>query len=430
MGDRLPAERVKVQPENLSLESVSVVISSPRVKRILFVSNLFPRPDAPRNGIFNAAIVSALHSRLSVDGGRVDVLVPVAEWRIWNFRTIRRWAMPVDAACIGGSLPSVVYVPCFYIPRIGRALSFLTYTMALSAFGDAAAACDAVIGSWLYPDAVAAANLATRQRKPCWIRLHGSDRFHLDASLRGRACRRALAEAAGILVNAEFMKRELIQRGLPEARISVVRNGIDRELFHPDAGPATGPEAREPHILWAGNMVEIKRPDLAIRAFSAMLERYAPDWRKGIGTPRLTMAGDGPLRPALARLCERLEVAGLVEFTGSLDRHALAARMRKASALLLTSRSEGMPNVVTEALASGIPVVSTAVGDVPSVVKDGINGVIVDCTGTGDAATLLAHGLHQAMTSAWNADTIRESVGAHDWNCSAQAILQIMGCTG
>jgi teichuronic acid biosynthesis glycosyltransferase TuaC len=338
--------------------------------------------------------------------------------------------MPVDAACIGGSLPSVVYVPCFYIPRIGRALSFLTYTMALSAFGDAAAACDAVIGSWLYPDAVAAANLATRQRKPCWIRLHGSDRFHLDASLRGRACRRALAEAAGILVNAEFMKRELIQRGLPEARISVVRNGIDRELFHPDAGPATGPEAREPHILWAGNMVEIKRPDLAIRAFSAMLERYAPDWRKGIGTPRLTMAGDGPLRPALARLCERLEVAGLVEFTGSLDRHALAARMRKASALLLTSRSEGMPNVVTEALASGIPVVSTAVGDVPSVVKDGINGVIVDCTGTGDAATLLAHGLHQAMTSAWNADTIRESVGAHDWNCSAQAILQIMGCTG
>lgn len=334
--------------------------------------------------------------------------------------------MPGEAACIGGDRPSILYVPCFYIPRIGRALSFLTYTMALSAFDDAAAACDAVIGSWLYPDAVAATHLATRQRKPCWIRVHGSDRFHLDAFLRGRACRRALAMSAGILVNAGFMKRALIRRGLPEARISVVRNGIDRDLFH----PAAGPEVREPQVLWAGNMVEIKRPDLAIRAFSEMLGRYAPDWQKGVGKPSLVMAGDGPMRPALVRLCARLDMAGLVEFTGSLDRHALAERMRKASVLLLTSRSEGMPNVVTEALASGIPVVSTAVGDVPSVVKNGVNGIIVDCTGAGNDATLLANGLHQAMTSAWNTDAIRESVGTHDWNYSAEAILRIMGSTG
>lgn len=399
--------------------SGAVVVRSYTVITVLFISNLFPRPDAPRNGAFNLAFVAAMHARLSPDDGGVDVLVPVPEWRFWRWRAIRRWTLPTEAASVFGA--GVRYVPCFYLPIVGRSLSFLWYAFALRGVMDYARGCDAVVASWLYPDAVAASYLATRLGRPCWIRLHGSDRFHLDAPIRGRVCQQVLSKAAGVMVNAVFMKKELVRRGIPETSISVVRNGIDRTVFNADESQALDAGL----ILWVGNMVPIKRPDLAMRAFAALVRMYV-DSLASAGRPlHLVLAGEGPMRRRLESLARRLRIENQVSFPGSLSRREVASWMRRASVLLLTSRSEGMPNVVIEALACGTPVVSTAVGDVPDIVQDGSNGFVVRAQGA-ELPHEMANALMKVLHAQWDRDAIQASVDRHDWGHAAETALSFI----
>lgn len=394
------------------------------VNRCVFISNLFPRPDAPRCGIFNAAFAGALHSRLVRSGGAVDVVVPVAEWRLWRWPSICQLTLPSE---IDGLFSGTVrYIPYFYIPLVARDLSWLWCSMALTAVAKLVAGCDGVVGSWLYPDAVAASRLAARFGKPCWIRLHGSDRFHLDSGIRGVVCRRALAAAAGITVNAAYMKQELVRRGIPADRITVLQNGIDRNLFY----PGTETIREKALFLWAGNMVEIKRPDVAIRAFAGMLQRSRQDSPAGGMEPRLVMAGDGPLRQAMERLSIQLGAWPRIEFTGSLGRKDLAAWMRRAGSLLLTSRSEGMPNVVIEALASGTPVIASAVGDIPLIVHNGENGFIIDTEEVAETVLAFSDRMVTATNIAWNADMISASVAGCDWDHSAKTLLLMMEAAG
>jgi len=383
------------------------------MKRVLFVSNLFPRPDVPQCGVFNAAFVLALNTHLSLAGGGVEVVVPVPEWRVNRWRGIRRWEVPDLSGNFTGC--PVRYVPCFHIPLVGRSLAWIFHLVALrAACVTSVRDCDAVLGSWLYPDAAVAQRLAAGAGKPCWIRLHGTDRFHLDAAFRGAVCRRALAACAGILVNAQFMKRELVRRGIAENGIAVVPNGIDRDVFHPGAA-----RLRERNlVLWTGNLVGIKRPELALHAFAR--------FQDGREAARLVIAGGGVLRARLERLSRRLGIADRVLFAGMLGRQELADQMRRAGALLLTSRSEGMPNVVIEALACGTPVVSTAVGDVPTVVQNGRNGFVVESGNNGESAARLADALQQTANIEWSSSEISDAISQHDWNCSAATALKIM----
>ncbi len=225
------------------------------MKRLLFVTNLFPRPDLPRCGVFNAHFASALARALDVmssgfrvpgsevggqrsEGGTqnselrtLKVLVPVPEWNLEKHAQIRAWSPPPEIRAFLSPNMSVHYVPVFYIPIIGRSLSHFFYQRAFQRYQSLFSECDAVLGSWLYPDCVAAAAAAKRAGKPFWARLHGTDRFHLDAKFRGAACHRALDMAEGVFVNAEFMRQELADRVIEVDKIAVVRNGVDRDLF-------------------------------------------------------------------------------------------------------------------------------------------------------------------------------------------------------
>ncbi|MBT3192303.1 MAG: glycosyltransferase, partial [Verrucomicrobia bacterium] len=394
------------------------------MKRLLFVTNLFPRPDLPRCGMFNAHFARALAECLSrytssADDEHapfLDVLVPVPEWRFWRHAPIRVWQTPSELTALLPSGVRVHYVPVFYIPVVGRSLSRLFYRLAFRGQRERFETCSAVLGSWLYPDCVAAADMASAVKRPFWARLHGTDRFHLDAPLRGSACRKALDTALGIFVNAESMKRELVNRGVAGDRVRVVCNGVDREWFQPRVDlPQRFQAVGGAHpVLWVGNLVEIKGPDVALRAFAGMkraprgtaIEKGKQDESptekcgtrasrlhvaqspciSGGGTPssrigenlfsrspdvpipscvsdtQLLLIGDGPMRAQLEGQAKALGISDAVVFLGSQSQRDVALWMNRASCLLLSSRSEGMPNVVIEALASGVPVVSTQVG--------------------------------------------------------------------
>jgi glycosyltransferase involved in cell wall biosynthesis len=126
-----------------------------------------------------------------------------------------------------------------------------------------------------------------------------------------------------------------------------------------------------PLILFAGRLDPIKDPELAIDGLAELHRRGRP--------ARLVVAGSGQLQPALLEQARRQQVEAFVHFVGDVPRTRLAEIMRVANVLLLTSRAEGGgPRVVVEALASGMPAVATAVGEVRRTVAHRVNGWLIE----------------------------------------------------
>jgi glycosyltransferase involved in cell wall biosynthesis len=141
---------------------------------------------------------------------------------------------------------------------------------------------------------------------------------------------------------------------------AALRQGVAAELGQPTAGPL---------LLYAGRLEGQKDPLLLADAFAAFAAREPG--------ARLLVAGEGSLQPQVSR---RLEAAGMAErahFLGPVSRPRLAELMQAADAMLITSAFETGPTVGLEALACGLPVVTTAVGQVSRVVADGAAGVTV-----------------------------------------------------
>jgi glycosyltransferase involved in cell wall biosynthesis len=135
------------------------------------------------------------------------------------------------------------------------------------------------------------------------------------------------------------------------------------ESYRDGAPPRT---SKPQHILYVGRLSPEKGVDLLVHAFYHLRARR-PD-------ARLRIIGDGPERPALEGLIKALDLCDAVELLGHvLDAHPFYADAR---VLCLPSRSEGMPNVVLEAIVSGVPVVATAVGDVAELVSVDVGQVV------------------------------------------------------
>lgn len=147
--------------------------------------------------------------------------------------------------------------------------------------------------------------------------------------------------------------------------VSVGKNWYDGSLFYCSDGQ---PTPRKTVIGWVGRLEESKDPLLAIRVFRELAARghKFEAW----------MAGNGPLREMVERELSAADL-NMVNVVGLLDPHELAARLCRSTVCLATSRWEGIPRAIIEALACGVPVVSTDVGDVRSLISPE-NGVLVE----------------------------------------------------
>jgi teichuronic acid biosynthesis glycosyltransferase TuaC len=141
----------------------------------------------------------------------------------------------------------------------------------------------------------------------------------------------------------------------------VLRNGVDLALFAPQDRAAArqelGLDAAGPVVLSVGWLAPPKGLDLVIRATAAL-----PDMI-------LIIVGEGPEKAALQRLARDLHLGERVRFLGTMPQQQLPTVYNAADALVLASAREGFPNVVLEALACGTPVVATAVGGMPEIVR-------------------------------------------------------------
>lgn len=168
----------------------------------------------------------------------------------------------------------------------------------------------------------------------------------------------------------ERVDREGARRRLTEVR---AEHAGDHPAEPPGGLPAGGPGTLEAGalrgqvLLHAGSFTPEKDHAGLLRAFARVAERH-PE-------ARLVLAGDGPLRGEVEALAGSLGLGGRVLFLGA--RSDLAEWMAGADLLVLSSRIEGVPGVVLEAAARGLPVVATAVGSVPDAVGDGTTGLLV-----------------------------------------------------
>jgi glycosyltransferase involved in cell wall biosynthesis len=176
----------------------------------------------------------------------------------------------------------------------------------------------------------------------------------------------AFRSSSSIVVNsaqvATYVRRWY---AAPSHRIQVVHNGIDTERFRPDRRADFVPS--DGTVVTVGRLVRQKNHRLFLAA-AAALARELP-------RVRYVIVGDGPLRSALLRQAAELGIAGRVAFLG--ERDDVEFVLRSAALFWLTSSWEGMPNVVLEALASGVPAIATDVGGARELIRSGVDGFVV-----------------------------------------------------
>lgn len=145
--------------------------------------------------------------------------------------------------------------------------------------------------------------------------------------------------------------------------LQVVPNGVDLTAF----APRLRPRSRPVTVAGVGSLIELKN-------WTVLLPLAARWAAEGIDV-RVRIAGDGPLRGELAAEIDRLGIAPWFELVGQVD--DVAGFLGQADLFVHVSTSEGMPNVVLEAMAAGRPVVAFDSGDMRRLVDDGVSGYVV-----------------------------------------------------
>ena len=178
-----------------------------------------------------------------------------------------------------------------------------------------------------------------------------------------RFVHRTLASASALVVPSAFLDGVFRRFGF-ESRI--VPNIINLERFAV-ARKTTG--AHAPHVVVTRNLEPIYDIPTVLAAFAQV--------RKRLPEARLTVAGSGPELRNLETMAVNLGIAPSVTFAGRIDNENIPALYASADLMINPSTVDNMPNSVLEALASGVPVVSTDVGGVPHIVRDGASALLV-----------------------------------------------------
>lgn len=183
---------------------------------------------------------------------------------------------------------------------------------------------------------------------------------------------RILSQITAMIISVnEFDQRRMIGWGIPSRKIVTIPNGIDLSAFErqSDAGSlrrAMGLDENCPLVIQVGRLSAQKNP-LAFVEGAAQVIQKRPD-------TRFMLVGEGPMRKAITLRAKALGLDGAISLLGWQDN--AADLIAAADVVSLTSRWEGMPHVLLEAMACSRPVVATAVNGCPEIVVDGVTGFL------------------------------------------------------
>jgi len=339
--------------------------------RILAMTTIHPNPYQPGLAAFNRQRFRRLSTRVPL-----AVVAPVP-WTVeFAARLGGRPALPRGRIARVDGL-EIHHPRYYYLPRLWRGALGESYERSVAGcFGRIVRSFepDLIFAPWIYPDGLAAVRLGQAAGLPVVLMAHGSDVLGLDASPGRRAGTiEAIRGADAVVTVSQDLARAVVELGGRPGRVAVNYDGVDLVRFRP------GPEAEArtllgldpggpPIVLTVGNLLPVKGLDVLLDAFARLFERRVPFAGQIIG--------GGPLESWLRRRIARLGLQRRVELLGPMPHDELPARYRAARVLALPSRSEGVPTVLLEATACGIPFVASRVGGVPEVADLG-RGLLV-----------------------------------------------------
>ena len=219
--------------------------------------------------------------------------------------------------------------------------------------------------------------LARTQELPLIVTYHGFDAMMTDEYARQDSIstrvylkrREALKKEATLFIAvSEFIKKTLIKKGFPSDKIRVNYIGVDTDLFQADPNVK-----RESVVLFVGRLAEKKGCEYLIRAMAEVQKR--------VENVKLVIIGDGALRTKLEKLAEKL--LQRYQFLGLQPSNEVKRWMNRSKLLAVPSitakngDSEGLPMVVVEAQAMGLPVVGSIHAGIPEAVINGETGFLV-----------------------------------------------------
>ncbi len=310
--------------------------------KLLVISNMWPGRRKPYWGIFVADRVDAYR--------RLGLQVAVAA---------------NDDPRTGAWRNAIKYL-CLTIRAITTALRFRP---------------DLIEGHFLYPTAVITHWAAAMVRRPYVLYAHGTDVGFPSGSI-GRLVDRAVRHAAEIHTNSDDTRDRLTAR-FPGIDVRVIPPGVAIDRFPP------GKTGREPIVVYAGNLEDHKGPDVLL---DALAELGTDGWKCRI-------AGIGSRLGELREQAVELNIGDRIDWLGAVDPGDLGAVYRSARVGVLPSRRDALGQAAIECLASGTPVVVTAVGGLASVPTDGC-GTVVPPEDPGALASALDQWLEGSIKAA------------------------------
>ena len=253
---------------------------------------------------------------------------------------------------------------------------------------------------------------------------HGRDVFDLYGqnwkyNLLRRAAQPFVSNYIAVSRDLETWLRLTIR--VPPRKLHQIYNGVDSIKFHPREGAR--PDFAHPDSIVfgaVGRMAEVKDYPTLTRAF-IQLVRQQPE---RAARARLIIIGEGPARSTCLELLKSEGLAHLAWLPG--ERSDIAEVMQVFDVFVLPSRNEGISNTILEALASGLPVIATAVGGNVELVSDGVNGTLVKPGDVpGMAQALLAYLDTPARIDEHGANARRQAVQSFSIPAMAEAYAKV-----
>jgi len=384
--------------------------------RILTFASLFPNSADPDHGIFVYQRSAHLAKR---PGNEVEVVAPIPYLPRWV--KTRRWQTMASLPRQETIQTLTVHHPRYFLlPKIS--MPFHALSMFLGCLPgirriNRRKKIDCIDAHFVYPDGLVAVLLGKLLRIPVIVSARGTDinvypSFYL---IRPMICW-TLRRASALIAVSAALKTAIAALGTDENKIRVVSNGVDSERFQNSKQEEARRQLNLPLegrlILSVGALIPSKGHQLLVRAFS----RIAAE----LGDVRLCILGEGPYRSELQQLITKLCLNGKVQLLGKRHNEELPLWYNAADISCLASAREGWPNVVTESLACGTPVVATRVGGIPEILHSAELGLLTE-----QAEESLAGSLQQALARKWDRVEISRVTRERTWETVASELEQV-----
>jgi teichuronic acid biosynthesis glycosyltransferase TuaC len=340
--------------------------------RLLTFSTLFPHAARPNHGIF----VENRLRHLVGSGEAVSTVVAPVPWFPSRSARFGEWALHASAPAHETRHGLEVLHPRYpVIPKVGMSMApWLLYRAMVPVVGRLLAQgrrFDAIDAHYVYPDGVAATWLGQRFELPVVMTARGTDVNLIPRYAKPRRLiQGAIRDSAAMIAVSGALKQALVDLGAPDGKVTVLRNGVETDLFRPVADrqaarAALGVDGRV--LVSVGGLIERKGHHRTIEAMRALPEAYS-----------LLIAGEGPERGRLEGLVAQWGLGERVKLLGPWPHRTLPALYGAADASILASSREGWANVLLESMACGTPVVAADIWGNPEVVREPAAGLIYD----------------------------------------------------